>query len=117
MYDIEIFNPQLELPALPSLYPEAERALVRYKLHYKAGEDNLHEVLTQLDRIFPRWYQREWIEASALGPAMTPSGAPLQLSFHDTVVGYLETELANHEDDVRTGVLKLAEQLLAEESA
>ena len=117
MYDLEIFDPKNELPALPSLYPEAERALVRYKLHYKAGEDNLHEVLTQLDRIFPRWYQREWMEASELGPALTPSTAPVQKSFHDTVIGYLETELANHDDETRFALLKLAEQLLAEESA
>ncbi len=117
MYDLDIFDPQNELPALPALYPEAERALVRYKLHYKAGEDNLHEILTELDRIFPRWYQREWVEASELGPALTLNTAPVQKSFHDTVVGYLETELANHDESERDALLKMAEQLLAEESA
>jgi exonuclease SbcD len=115
MYDLEIFSPKDELPALRATYPDAERALVRYHLHYKAGEDNLHEVLTELDRVFPRWYQRSWAEAGELGPALTVSGsAPGQKSFHDTVIDYLKGELANHADDERDGIVKLAEELLAE---
>jgi DNA repair protein SbcD/Mre11 len=116
MYDITIFDPKNELPALRDNYKDAERALVRYHLHYKAGEDNLHEVLTELDRIFPRWYQREWTEASELGPSLTPASAGGgQKSFHDTVVDYLKDELANHEDSERESLLKLVEQLMAEE--
>jgi exonuclease SbcD len=117
MYDLDIFDPQNELPALSTIYPEADRALVRYRLHYKAGEDNLHEMLTKLDEIFPRWYQREWIEASELGPTRTPSAVPAQKSFHDTVIDYLKHELENHEDAERDALLKLAEQLLTEETA
>lgn len=116
MYDITIFDPRHELPALRDNYKEAERALVRYHLHYKAGEDNLHQILNDLDRIFPRWYHRSWTEASALGATMTPSSAGgTQKSFHDTIVDYLKHELANHEDDERDAILRLAEELLLQE--
>jgi DNA repair exonuclease SbcCD nuclease subunit len=116
MYDITIFDPKNELPTLKENYKDAERALVRYHLHYRAGEDNLHQILTELDRIFPRWYQREWTEASELGPALTLTASGQgQKSFHDTVIDYLKEELANHEDEERQSLLKLAEQLLAEE--
>ncbi len=116
MHDITIFDPTNELPHLAENYRDLDRALVRYHLHYRAGEDNLHQILTELDRIFPRWYQREWTEASELGQSLTPSSAPVQKSFHDVVVDYLKTELANHEDAERSAVLQLAEQLIAEES-
>ena len=116
MYDLEIFSPKDELPVLRDNYPECEKALVRYHLHYKAGEDNLHEILNDLDRIFPRWYQRSWTEAGELGPALTITGqGPHHKSFHDTVVDYLKDELANHEDADRAAIVKLAEELIAEE--
>ncbi len=118
MYDLEIFSPKDELPALPDNYPEAERALVRYHLRYKAGEDNLHEVLTELDRIFPRWYHRSWTEAGELGPSLALAGPGAgHKSFHDTVVDYLKEELVNHEDAERDAVVRLAEELIAEEPA
>ena len=117
MYDLEIFSPKDELPALRDNYPECARALVRYHLHYKAAEDNLHEVLNELDRIFPRWYQRSWTEAGELGPALTIGGpGAAHKSFHDTVIDYLKDELINHEDADRDAVVRLAEQLIAEET-
>ena len=116
MYDLEIFSPKDELPVLRSNYPECDKALVRYHLHYKAGEDNLHEILNELDRIFPRWYHRSWTEAGELGPALNITGQGAHhKTFHDTVVDYLKDELANHEDADRAAIVKLAEELLAEE--
>ena len=41
MYDVTIFDPKAELPALTETYRDAEKALVRYHLHYRAGEDKL----------------------------------------------------------------------------
>jgi exonuclease SbcD len=116
MYDITIFDPANELPSLTSTCKDAAIALVRYHLHYRAGEDNLHQILTDLDRIFPRWYQREWTEASEVGQGITAKVGSTQKSFHDTVMDYLNGELANHDDSKRDGILKLAEQLLAEET-
>lgn len=114
MYDVDITRPQEELPLLRDRYPDADRALVRYRLKYRAGEDNLEELLRQLDDIFPRWYEREWREAGELGPALTEAGAlsPLK-SVRETVREYLAVELADHED--RDEITRLAEELLAEE--
>ena len=75
-----------------------------------------HQILTDLDQIFPRWYHRSWTEASELGPSMTPGGeGGSQKSLHDTVVDYLKSELANHDEDERNAILALVEQMLDEE--
>src|SRR5262249_23750107 len=66
IYDVEIHDPQRELPLLGEQYRDAAQALVRYPVRYRAGVDNLEEVLSELDGIFPRWYDRDWCEAGAL---------------------------------------------------
>jgi exonuclease SbcD len=116
MYDVDITRPQEELPLLRERYPDADRALVRYHLKYRAGVDNLEELLRQLDDIFPRWYEREWREAGELGPALSEAGglSPLK-GVRETVREYLAVELADHED--REEITRLAEELLAEEDA
>jgi exonuclease SbcD len=114
IYHVEIHDPKAELPQLRQRYPDAERALVRYAVRYRAGRDNLEEILNELDRIFPRWYQREWQEAGALGEAL-PAPSPIggHENFHDTVITYLKTQLADNAD--RDDLLQLAETLLSEE--
>ena len=115
LYEVEITDPQRELPTLRERYPDHERALVRYHLRYQAGTDNLEAILRELDAIFPRWYAREWAEAGALdGPRAWLDPAVSRESFHDTVAGYLRALLADH-PDVEL-LLGLAEELLAEEA-
>jgi exonuclease SbcD len=114
MYDVEIFEPAAQLPHLRDRFPEAEKALVRYHLHYKAGEDNLHAILSELDQIFPRWYQRTWTEASELGPTLASGETAPTANFRETVFGYLRDELANHPDAERDAILALADELLQE---
>ena len=81
---------------------------------YTPGVDNLLEVQAELDRIFPRWYDRDWQESDALGASRTaPDLAPSFRSVRETVFEYLETELADHPD--REAVLALAGEILAEE--
>jgi exonuclease SbcD len=116
MYDLDIVNPQEELPRLRERFPDAERALVRYRLVWTAGIDNREAILRELDAIFPRWYEREVREANALGPTLAPpDAAPVQRSFGETVRDYLQTELMNHPDEEREALLRLAEALLLEE--
>jgi exonuclease SbcD len=116
MYDLDIVNPQLELPGLRARFPDAERALVRYRLVWTAGVDNREAILRELDAIFPRWYEREVREANALGPTLAaPDAAPVHRSFGETVRDYLQTELMNHPDEEREALLRLAEALLLEE--
>ncbi len=115
MFDVEITSPQVELELLAEKYPDADQALVRYRLRYTAGTDNLETLLRRLDDIFPRWYERSWVEAGELGGARTTAEvvAPHK-SFHDTVFDYLDGELADHPD--REALRRLAEELLAEEA-
>jgi DNA repair protein SbcD/Mre11 len=114
IYEIEIADAKAELPELRNFYPDAERALVRYQLKYRAGTDNLEELLRELDGIFPRWYDRDWCEAGDLGTARGASPTTSHKSFRDTVLDYLKEQLDDHADG--EAVRLLAEDLLAEEA-
>jgi exonuclease SbcD len=114
VYGVEIRDPRQELPLLSSSYPDADRALVHIKLKYTAGVDNLDTTLRELEKVFPRWYARDWKESGALDGPLTIGEAPRGKSFEDTVRDYLKAELINHPDDERDAVLGRAEQLLRE---
>jgi exonuclease SbcD len=115
IYEVRITNPRKELRQLRSQYPDAERALVKYHVTFESGRDNLHEILAELDRIFPRWYDRSWKEAGSFVEQRTEPGAlPSDESFHATVRKYLRDQLTNHPK--RKALLRLADRLLAEES-
>jgi exonuclease SbcD len=115
MYEVEIHDPQAELPTLRDRYRDHDTALVNLHVRYTAGVDSLESVLRELEAIFPRWYARDWTERSDLGPALTVGEAAPSKTFEDTVREYLETELQNHEN--RGAVLELAEELLRGDAA
>jgi exonuclease SbcD len=115
VYEVEVRNPRDELPLLASSYADAERALVHIKLKYTAGVDNLDETLRELEKIFPRWYARDWKESGALDDPLTIGEAPRGKSFEDTVRDYLKAELINREDAEREAILERAEKLLRED--
>jgi exonuclease SbcD len=117
IFAIEIHEPQVELPGLRERYPDAQRDLVRIDFTYTAGSDDLERILRDLDEVFPRWYERDWKETSALGPAITAEGMGHGKSFEDTVRDYLQQELINHPEAVRDAVLRRAEALLSEARA
>ncbi len=56
-------------------YPDAKNDLVNLHIRYTAGKDQLEDVLRDLDRIFPRWYARDWKETGALGPTLVNPAA------------------------------------------
>jgi exonuclease SbcD len=116
IYEIEIRSPRDELPGLRQLYSTGQNALVKIKFTYTAGVDNLEETLRELEAIFPRWYDRQWTEASALGPTLILGEARAK-SFEDTVRDYLRQELTNHPDALREAVLARAEALMREVEA
>jgi exonuclease SbcD len=115
-----IYEVQLETPLAEALDREraretnASRDLVRIVIHYTAGKDNLEDTLRQLDTIFPRWYAREWSEASALNGSLVIGGASPTKSFEDTVRDYLRQELLNHPGADRDAILRRAEDLMSE---
>jgi exonuclease SbcD len=115
VYEVIIRSPKDELPGLREKYPDADRALVRIECTYTAGVDNREAVLRELETVFPRWYDRQVQEATALDKASLVAGeAPRAKSFEDTVRDYLWQELTNHDEALRDAVLARAEALLGE---
>ena len=43
-------------------YPEADQALVQYKLNYDSNRHNLYQINRQLEKVFPRCYDRQTID-------------------------------------------------------
>ncbi len=116
IYEVVITKPDEELPNLRAMYPDADRALVRYHLTYRPSVDNLLAIQDGLDRIFPRWYDRDWQEAGAFTPTgqgQIEVAPPTHRSVRETVMDYLAAELADHDD--RQAVVDLVDALLAEE--
>src|SRR5579884_3518366 len=112
LYRVEIRSPSEELPLLAEKYPDHERAVVRIDCTWKAGTDNREEVLRELDRLFPRWYDRNLVEINALDGTLVAGEPARTRSFQDTVRDYLEQELANHDELLRKAVLARAEGLM-----
>jgi DNA repair exonuclease SbcCD nuclease subunit len=115
IYDVEMHTPlKNSLEVLRRLHPDAHRDLVHVQFTYTAGVDNLQDTLSEIEAIFPRWYSREWSEASALGPSLTVGDAARAQGFEDTVRDYVRQELANHPPEESEAVLARLEILLKE---
>jgi hypothetical protein len=69
-------------------------------------------VLRDLDRIFPRWYARDWQETGALGPSLVGTEGSGSKSFGETVRDYLGQELIQHDENERQAILSIADGLL-----
>lgn len=113
IYRVEINNPE-EIASLKDKYSELDRALVDYKLTYKPGEHNRDAICRELDKIFPRWYNREIMTD---GSSISLKSSNLVANTQDvatTVRTYLQQKLAGNQD--KDAVLALAEQLLADET-
>jgi exonuclease SbcD len=111
VYEVKVNNPTEDLPRLRQEYPNAANDLVKLKICYTAGVDQLESVLRELDAIFPRWYAREWTDNGELGPSLA-SEEPATKSFAETVRDYLGQELAQREAADRDAILSLADGLL-----
>jgi exonuclease SbcD len=114
IYEVSVLNPTADIPRLKQEYPDATSDLVNLHIKYTAGSDQLEEVLRDLDRIFPRWYARDWQESGALG---LPIGGSenVSKSFADTVRDYLGQELIQHDEQERTAILGIVDELLKDE--
>ena len=112
-YEVEITDPDAQLPTLGQKYPEAQNALVRYILHWDSLKHQREVLCQQIEGVFPRWYERT-LKDKQTG-VVTEAGLEVQVA--RDVVGttrhYLHTQLEGH--PLRQEVLALAEELLAEE--
>lgn len=113
VYEVHVRNPAEDIPRLRDEYPDAHDDLVNLHITYTAGRDNLEEVLTDLDRIFPRWYARDWQETNQLlAVSLAGEEADRNKGFAQTVRDYLEQELVQHADADRDEIMKLAEEII-----
>lgn len=113
VYEVHVLDPATDLPRLQAEFPNADGDLVNLHIRYTAGKDHLEDILQKLEKIFPRWYARDWREVGSggIGPAAEP--AP-QRGFADTVRDYLNRQLADRDHAERQAILALAEELLQE---
>jgi exonuclease SbcD len=112
IYEMNVNDPATDIPRLKQEFEGAERDLVKLNIRYTAGQDHLEEILRDLERIFPRWYARDWIETSKVKESLTPAAADRSKSFGDTVRDYLKGELMQHSEAERAELLQLAEELM-----
>jgi exonuclease SbcD len=112
VYEVVVLNPAADIPRLKAEYPDAKDDLVNLHIRYTAGVDQLEEVLRDLDRIFPRWYARDWQETGALGPSLVGTEGSGSKSFGETVRDYLGQELIQHDENERQAILSIADGLL-----
>lgn len=111
IYQIEIRDPDAELGQLVAQYPEASRALVKYKLHYDPARHNREALVSELDTLFPRWYDRELIESGDTWDASASFDPERIYDVAGTVRDYLGQQLEAHADHAE--LLTLADELLS----
>ncbi|RAQ93968.1 metallophosphoesterase family protein [Thermogemmatispora tikiterensis] len=116
-YEVEVRNPAQELPTLPALYPDHERALVRYILHWDSSTMSVGErerLCQAIEGLFPRWYEREIRDVRS--GTVTSSALTFQQSRDvlATVRHYLDLCLKDDPEPEREAMLQLAEQLFME---
>ena len=111
VYEVDVLRGRAELDDLKTQYADAAEDLISLHINYTAGE-NLEDLLRQLDKVFPRWYARDWRETGELGQSLTVGEADRTRTFEEVVTGYLEKELTNHSVGDRTAVLNLARGLM-----
>lgn len=114
IYQIEITDPDAQLPTLVDLYPHADRALVKYTLHWDVSKHNLDALRQAVQSVFPRWYQRDDKEIGSDDARVATLTPQRMQDVVGTVREYLGVQLTTHHH--RDELLELAEALLAEGS-
>jgi exonuclease SbcD len=108
IYAIEIPDANTDLEALAARHPDRERALVRYSLAWAPDAGTRDEFCQRVERLFPRWYDRQIPTAS---DATAPETIGALADVAGTTRAYLRDVLAEHPE--REAVLTLAETYLA----
>lgn len=114
IYYVEINEPATEVPELIEKYADHEHALVKLMLRYRAGRDDLNGLLAELERIFPRCYDRDWQEISGgenNGDGVG-AGSHQNHTVRQTVMEYLQGQLDG--DTEREEIFRLAEELVTQ---
>jgi len=110
-YRVEILDPAADMQGLRERYPDAEQALVSYRVIYKPGEHNLNSITQELETIFRRCYEMQMIPEGSITLSGDFEATAPSRDVPGTVESYINERLANHPE--REEVLKLARELLA----
>jgi DNA repair protein SbcD/Mre11 len=117
-YDIVIADPESQVPGLAEDYPEHERALVYYTLHWKAGVHNSDQLLKKIEKTFPNCYDRDVVEEGRSEEATQHQSLPGDTSDpRQVVLHFLEDTLTRNGVADRDEILALARVLLDEKPA
>ncbi|MGL6076451.1 MAG: metallophosphoesterase family protein [Fimbriiglobus sp.] len=114
IYEVMLLDPKNDIPRLQQEYAEAHEDLVNLHIHYTPGEDRLEEILHELEKIFPRWYARDWTQTNALGEPLNVSDADRSRSFREIVTTYVRGELQNEPDDAKNAMMTLLDEVIQE---
>lgn len=115
VYQIEIKDPEAEIPLLAERYPEGGRALVSYTLHYEPVRHNRQALRAEIERHFPRC---RYPSIREIGKPEVRAGefSPDRLvDVAGTTRAYLDRQLKDNA--ARSELLALAEALLSEEAS
>lgn len=111
-YDVEITDPETQIPSLTERYPDAARALVKYRLEWKPGEHNRDELVRQIESVFPRCYDSNFVEVGKAAEATRHASLPdTPMTHEQTVLHFLEKELTDDPD--RDEILQMARELVS----
>jgi len=113
LYRVEISDLE-QIPHLREIYPDADKALVKYFLHWdKSKGYNLAEIRREIERAFPEWYDHEMVNLNPSGQPITTG--PRQISnIRETVEMFLESQIPEN-DLCREKLLERAKILLTQE--
>ena len=111
IYRIEIT--ESDISNLATTCHPASKALVHYTLNYNSTERSHYQMAKEIENILPRWYGREFVNENRLNQAHVEENLQRIEDIAETVKKYLDLNLTNHPRGRE--ILKLADQLLAEE--
>ncbi len=112
IYQIELDADDLDYDTLALRYPDADQALVQYKLIYDSSRHNLYQINRQLEKVFPRCYDRHTTD---IQQSKRLESFEEEIDFDNvrqTVQEYLVAQLAN--DSNLHQILQIADQLISE---
>jgi exonuclease SbcD len=114
VYEVTLLDPYTDLERLKSQGEDTANDLVNLHIHYTPGEHNLEEILAEAEKVYPRWYARDWVQTNALGETLTLGEADRSKSLREIVHGYADTELQNHDEVEKQELLTLLGQIIDE---
>jgi exonuclease SbcD len=111
IYEVVVHDPEAEISSLAERYSDPTRAIVKYQLHYRPGEDNRDACVQEIEAVFPRWYNRLFVPEGSDLSTVAEVADSAKRDVPGTVLDFLKQRLTDHPD--RNDLLALAQRYLA----